>query len=132
MSHYPHMMAEDTIVWTKFLESEFIKIFEVWYDVRVGNSVLVEGVHDDLTRRIADGLTRKRIDVVARVEGAVWVIEVKPRANMYAIGQVISYQRLFEKEHTVLGGLIPVIICADYDADLVSEFDEFGVLVLKV
>lgn len=125
------MMREDTEVWSKFLASEFIEIKEVWYDVRVGSSVLGQDMHSDLEHRIAAGLTRKRIDVVARVAGGVWVIEVKPRANMYAVGQVVTYARLYAQEYAVSGQIIPVIICDDYDVDLVEEFDELGVLVLK-
>lgn len=130
-AHYPHMMREDTAVWSKFLASEFIKIDAVWYDVRVGSSVLTGVEATDIERKIADGLTRKRIDVVARVSGGIWVIEVKPRANMYAVGQVITYQRLFIQEYAISGQAIPVIVCDEYDEDLVDEFDEFGVLVLK-
>jgi len=131
MPHYPHMMREDTDVWTKFLESEFVRIHEVWYDVRVGSSVILKSDAIEMDQKIAAGLTRKRIDVVARVAGGVWVIEVKPKANMYAVGQVLSYSRLFSAEYSVSGLIIPVIICDDYDVDLVDEFDEFGVLVLK-
>jgi hypothetical protein len=129
--HYPHMMVEDTIVWTKFLESKFVEIKEVWYDVRVGMPVLVGDGSDDTLNRIAAGLTRKRIDVVASVGGGLWVIEVKPYANMYAVGQVITYVRLFKQEYTSPGRVVPVIICDDYDEDLVDEFDELGVMVLK-
>ena len=129
--HYRHMMREDTEVWTKFLLSGFVEIKEVWYDVRVGRSVLVGGVPDDVINRIAAGLTRKRIDVVAAVGGGLWVIEVKPYANMYAVGQIITYARLFAQEYVSPGQVIPVILCDDYDEDLLEEFDELGVLVLK-
>ena len=125
MPHYPHMLAEDTAVWTKFLESKFVEIKEVWYDVRVGQPVLLAVGADDRDKRIAAGLTRKRIDVVAAVGGGLWVIEVKPYANMYAVGQVITYVRLFRQE------VIAVIVCDEFDEDLVDEFDELGVLVLK-
>lgn len=131
MPHYPHMMSEDRVVWTKFLASEFVKIREVWYDVRVGQSVLVEGVHDHRIELIARGLTRKRIDVVASVGGGVWVVEVKPRATMYAVGQVLTYVRLFEREYFSPGKVVPVIICDSHDEDLLSEFDEFGILVIE-
>ncbi len=129
--HYPHMMLEDTAVWTKFLKSEFIRIKEVWYDVRVGQSVLVGAEPGSIEARIADGLTRKRIDAVAAVGGGIWVIEVKPYANMYAVGQIITYSRLFVREYISPGQVIPVIVCDDYDEDLLEEFDELGVLVLK-
>ena len=131
MPHYPHMMAEDTQVWTKFLESERFDIGRVWYDVRVGQSVFVPVGADDRDRRIAAGLTRKRLDVVASVAGGLWVVEVKPYANMYAVGQVITYARLFGLEYASPGPVIPVIICDDFDIDLVDEFDELGILVIK-
>jgi len=131
MPKYPHMMREDTEVWTKFLESDFIKMKGVWYDVKVGSSVLRNMDHTSLESRIADGLTRKRIDVVAAVGGGLWIIEVKPRANMYAIGQVVTYARLFAKEYSSPGEIVPVIICDSFDEDLLDEYDEFGVLVIQ-
>lgn len=131
MPHYPHMMAEDTEVWTKFLESKVIEIARVWYDVRVGLPVLVGAGPGSIEARIAAGLTRKRIDVVAAVAGGLWVVEVKPYANMYAVGQVITYARLFRQEYFSPDEVIPVIICDDYDEDLPDEFDELGILVIK-
>lgn len=130
MPHYPHMMREDTEVWTKFLESGDFELKEVWYDVRVGQPVLLPVGASDSEQRIAAGLTRKRIDVVASVGGGLWVIEVKPRANMYAVGQVITYARLFSKGYVTSGAVIPVIISDTYDEDLLDEFDELGVLVI--
>lgn len=131
MVHYPHMMTEDTMVWTKFLQSRTITIDKVWYDVRVGSPVFLPVGASDRERRIAAGLTRKRIDAVAAVAGGLWVIEVKPYANMYAVGQVITYVRLFRQEYVTPGNVIAVIVCDDFDIDLVDEFDELGVLVLK-
>jgi len=125
------MMVEDTMVWTKFLESKFVEIKEVWYDVHVGQPVLLGLGATVMDKRIAAGLTRKRIDVVCSVAGGIWVVEIKPYASMYAVGQVLTYVRLFNKEYTSPGRTVPVIICDDYDEDLVDEFDEFGVLVLK-
>ncbi len=86
MPQYPHMMREDTEVWTRFLESGDFELQEVWYDVRVGAMVKGDWPDDSVDARIAAGLTRKRIDVVGAVGGGHWVIEVKPRANMYAVG----------------------------------------------
>jgi len=131
MPHYPHMMAEDTTVWTKFLRAGTVAISRVWYDVRVGGMVFAGPDMTEMDTRIAAGLTRKRIDVVAEVQGDTWVVEVKPYANMYAVGQIISYVRLFEQEYEYSGELRAVIVCDDYDDDLVEEFDELEILVVK-
>lgn len=125
------MLAEDNAVWMKFLKTDAGLIKELWYDVRVGQAVLLPVGASNRERRIAAGLTRKRIDVVCSVGGGFWVVEVKPYASMLAVGQVISYVRLFAIEYTVPGQIIPVIVCDNYDNDLLDEFDELGVLVLK-
>lgn len=129
--HYPHMLAEDNAVWSKFLEQNFERLTEVWYDVRVGQPVKLDGDVSDMEKRIAAGLTRKRIDVVAISGGNYWVIEVKPYASMLALGQVISYARLFALQYEVRGRVIPVIVCDSADEDLLDEFAEMGIMVLE-
>lgn len=128
--HYPHMLQEDNAVWTRFLETDSFRLKEVWYDVRVGLPVSLPVGASEMERRIAAGLTRKRIDVVCSVGGGFWVVEIKPYASMLAVGQVISYTRLFRLEYATEGQIIPVIVCDAFDEDLVDEFDELGVLVL--
>ncbi|GAH71080.1 unnamed protein product [marine sediment metagenome] len=128
--HYPHMLQEDNSVWHKFLQTDAHRLKEVWYDVKVGLPVFLPVGASDLERRIAAGVSRKRIDVVCHVAGGFWVVEIKPRASMLAIGQVISYVRMFNLEYAPGGQVIPVIVCDSYDEDLLEEFDELGVLVL--
>ena len=128
--HYPHMLHEDNSVWTKFLQTDAQRLKEVWYDVKVGLPVFLPVGASDIERRIAAGVTRKRIDVVCHVAGGYWVVEIKPRASMLAVGQVISYVRMFNLEYAPGGQVIPVIVCDSFDEDLVDEFDELGVLVL--
>ena len=130
MPHYPHMMAEDIAVWSKYLRDPLVPIKEVWYDVHVGRAVEIPGGGTQIDRRIAAGITRKRIDVIAAVGGGYWVVEVKPFASMLALGQVLSYTRLFKAEFAPVGEVWPVIVCDHVDDDLLDEFDAAGVGVV--
>ncbi|MBA7690502.1 hypothetical protein ES703_99031 [subsurface metagenome] len=130
MPHYPHMMAEDIAVWSKYLASPLVTIKEVWYDVHVGGAVQVAGGPGTVEARVAAGVTRKRIDCVCRVGGGYWVVEVKPFASMLALGQVLSYTRLFVQEYRPAGEVWPVIVCDAVDEDLLDEFDAAGVAVV--
>ena len=129
--HYPHMLAEDNAVWTMFLEQNFERLHEVWYDVRVGRPVKLAADATEMEIKIARGLTRKRIDVVGWDGGSYWVIEVKPFASMLAVGQVISYARMFAMEYVIKGRVVPVIVCSTLDEDLTDEFKELGILVIE-
>ncbi|GAI84953.1 unnamed protein product [marine sediment metagenome] len=130
MPHYPHMMAEDIVVWSKYLQDPLVPIREVWYDVHVGGAVPVAGGPETMESRIAAGITRKRIDVVCAVGGGFWVVEIKPFASMLALGQVLSYTRLFKQEFAPVGEVWPVIVCDRVDDDLLAEFDAAGVAVI--
>ena len=127
---YPHMLGEDTRVWTRFLESGDFTVQKVWYDVHVGKMVQVDGADDSLAARISAGVTRKRIDVVALVDGIYWVIEVKPIAQHFAIGQVLVYEGLFVKEYEPPIETWPVIICDRIDEDVIAECQRLGVVVV--
>ncbi|GAH54357.1 unnamed protein product [marine sediment metagenome] len=127
MPHYPHMLSEDTEVWSKFLGTVRTPIKEVWYDVHVGQGVFLPVGVDGLIERIARGITRKRIDVVCHVGGGYWVVEIKPMASMLAFGQALSYARLFAGEYVVDGEIWPIIVCDEADEDLIDYFDELGV-----
>lgn len=122
-------MSEDCEVWTRFLEGERPEIYEVWYDVHVGRAVEVPEGGAEYLGAVAAGVSRKRIDVVARVEEGFWVVEVKPFGNMVALGQALGYLGLFVEEFAVGGGVWPVVVCDQVDVDVVSRFGEHGVVV---
>lgn len=132
MPNYPHMMAEDTEVWTKYLKNPIAPIKEVWYDLHVGSPLELKPWASKIEKQIAAGVYRKRIDVVAHVGGGYWVIEVKPIAKMNALGQAIAYARLFAVEFSPPGEVVPVVVCDHCDPDLLDDFENAGVGVIEV
>ena len=132
MSSYPHMLAEDTDVWTEYLKSPIAPIKEVWYDLHVGGIPELDVGVGELEKQVAAGVMRKRIDVVAHVGGGYWVIEIKPVGSMLALGQVLAYARLFDSEYKPEGEVVPVVICNKVDPDLVDDFEAAGVAVIEV
>lgn len=132
MPHYPHMLAEDVRVWSAYLRDPLSLISEVWYDVHVGQAVFPGVGAGSLERRVAQGVTRKRIDVVAAVPGGYWVVEVKPRADMTAFGQVVTYTKLFVEDYRAEGKVTGVIVCDSFDEDVLRECDEVGIVVITV
>lgn len=130
MPAYPHMFGPETQVWTRFLESGDIDIQEVWYDVHVGAMVKGDWDNDSIPARVAAAVTRKRIDVVALVDGVFWVIEIKPLAMHFAIGQVLVYEGLFVKEYEPTRETWPVIVCDHVDEDVIEECERLGVVLV--
>lgn len=132
MTHYPHMLAADVEVWSKYLADPIAPIKKVWYDVHVGQGMLLPVDASDIDKRIAAGISRKRIDVVCHVGGGFWVVEIKPIGSMLALGQAFSYSRLFIRDYRPDGEVWPVVICSEVDADLVDDFEAAGVVLIEV
>jgi len=130
MPSYPHMMPLDADVWTRFLSDGGSLFSKVWYDVHVGKGIVGPIGVSSNTFAISQAVGRKRIDVVASVAGGYWIVEVKPRGSMQAVGQVLCYTKLFLEEYTVSGEVRGVIICDQADPDLLSAYDDFGVGVI--
>lgn len=124
------MFGQEAQVWTRFLESGDIPIEELWYDVHVGASVKGDWDVDSVPARVALAVTRKRIDVVAVVDGVLWIIEVKPVAMHFAIGQVLAYETLFANEYEHDVETWPVIVCDTCDPDVIPLCQSLGVVVV--
>ncbi len=132
MTHYPHLLADDIEVWTKYLKSPLVEMKRVWYDLHVGAPVQLGPGATEMDRKIADGVTKKRIDVVASVGGGYWVIEIKWVGNMTALGQALVYSRLFKIEFDIYEEVWPVVICDELDLDLIDDYELAGVALIEV
>jgi len=119
---YPHMLAEDTVVWRQYVRERGRFIKACWYDVHVGESVPVPNDLPPEIQTVSLAVTRKRIDVIALMGGVYHIIEVKPWGGYVALGQCLVYQRLFRAEYPRFRPTLPLIVCSALDEDCLDEF----------
>ena len=115
---YPHMGRADTYLWAKFLQDFPDRFQDYQYDVRVGRGTLIPDALEEPYRRMATALSQRRIDVLARDDGATVIIEVKPYPGISAVGQLLAYQVLYQNDHPDLPPALLHLICAVLDRDL--------------
>lgn len=120
MASYPRLRPEDQLVWERFLDLNPNKDWKVDYDVKVGmGRTPLEDLPEQFKKDWKD-LTRKRIDVVAWAPNAVYIIEIKPRAGLSAVGQVLGYVGLWEDLHNQGRKIVPMILCFECDPDTLA------------
>ena len=101
------------------LESEitraWLRLFGIAYDriefnVRLGEGVELGEGFSEQTRQAALLSTQKRADVIAWLVGQPDVVEVKDRISLGAIGQLLGYQLLWNREHPdeTIGNLLVI------------------------
>lgn len=73
---------------------------------------------------------RKEIDLVCHADnGETWVLEVKPKLNWEAFGQVIGYGYLYEKKNVTK--VSKGIICNNVDLEILAICEEFEIAVFE-
>jgi len=128
-NRYPHMVPNEIRIWNKFQKKYGSKFDMFRYDVHVGKGIGPVPGYDKKYQDMAIRLTQKRIDVVAYRGSNTYIIEIKDKAGLSAIGQLIAYKKLYEDQYGVnkIKGLAIVATSADQDIRKVA-----GVLNIKI
>lgn len=130
MVKYPHMKPGiETRVWDSFRKKWGDRYSAFKYDVHVGQGkYITQGVRLSVTKGF-QRLTQKRIDVVGFTGTGVDLIEVKDRGSWTALGQLVGYRQMWEKENTGVHVEGLVLVCASCDEDVQECLEAQGVKV---
>ena len=132
LANYPRMRPEDVSVWESFIEIFPSKLWMMDYDVKVGLGRLPQKKLEAKYAKDWRDLTRKRIDAVAWATGDIFLIELKPRAGLSAIGQIIGYSELWQDLHDNDRRIHEMIICHSIDPDTERVAEAAGIEIVIV
>lgn len=125
-------MASDVPIWDRFLDRYSSDFIGFDYDVRVGEGIdPPEGTAPNI-RKMALDLTRKRIDAVGYQLGKIWIIEVKQRPGVGAVGQILTYVTLYFRQFNPTKTLIPAIVADIVEPDIRYVLSKNNVLWFEV
>jgi len=129
---FKHLLPEERKIWATFLERTPMRFINLWYDVHLGKGLPPPpDAPEWLVRQIA-ATSRKRCDVVAETEDAIWIFEVTPRAGMSAFGKVVNYRRLLIDEWKPTKPVRCAVVCWRIEPDVVETYKEHGVEIFVV
>jgi len=129
---YPHMVREEIAIWKRFLTKYGNKFDRYKYDVHVGQGVGKIPGYSKKDQDMFQRLTQKRIDVVAYKGRGAFIVEIKDRAGLSAIGQLTAYKRLYQEKYgrfTVTG---LAIVAESIDPDVRHVAKTMGIEVVLV
>ena len=127
MARYPHMKEYEGLVWERFLARMPWEVVRMAYDVRLGEGARVaEGV-PDWVRRMAWALSTKRVDVLVETPREFIIVEVKARAALSAVGQLLGYLVLFQQQYRPEKRVRLAIVCEHVAPDMGPIVNEYGI-----
>ena len=126
------MFPKDIAVWERFLDI-FGKGYEgFYYDIMCGEECVQFPRWEEKYRLDAIILSKLRIDAVGVKENQLDIIEVKPRANMAAIGQILTYLEKYQSEYHPTKPLQAVLVAGEVDPNIVYIANKYNIIILKV
>ncbi len=129
---YAHMLGDEAIIWERFIDAHPGYYSTCDYDYRVGEGMILNIEWEDNIKRMATAITQKRIDVLAWVGDIPTIIEVKRRAGLGTLGQLLGYWSLFRKDfpHFVRPKLL--LICESIDEDTIAVMEDNNIPVVVI
>lgn len=132
MRSYTHMASADTVVWERFIRANPTYFDAVAYDVQVGSGPGFDTVVNPETGGDLEALYKKKIDVLGVKDGVHIIVEVKPRADSRAIGQVEGYRDLALRDLPGLKGPKMLIVCESIVPDVDYLAQKKGIALVIV
>jgi hypothetical protein len=124
---FTHMAKRDAAVWVRFLERHAAEFLAVTYDVALGG-VEPAGVEPALATGWQYS-TALKIDAVLWAPNAAWLCEVRPWVQAGALGQVLCYVLVAQREGFTPLPVRPMLVCEGIQPDVRWVAGELGVRV---
>ena len=123
----------DAAILEAHLRAGTFKPDTMWTSIPVGSAP--EGLNVPDPADVSDGTVRryfKRVDIVALAVGNVLVAECKPAAGYVALGQVLAYAYLLDRQWTGFPQPTPIILTDAADPDLRDLWSRHGITVYEL
>ncbi len=131
-TRYPHMMADEARIWTRYLETTDLVFEKITYDLHLGAGVLPLPGDPEYMRRLLSAVTKKRVDALGETKEDIWIFEVKPRISMSALGQLVTYFELYQEEYRPTKPLMLAAIGEREAPDIRAAFELHAVNIILV
>ena len=116
----PGLSFFDTRIWNVALDRLRPGLLGVYYNVRVGHGRKPSPDMTDEQKKIWWQLTTKRIDALLEYRDAVWIAEIRRRAQSSAIGRLLTYKTLYDDDNPLNKRVNLMLITDDLDEDVQS------------
>ncbi len=119
---FPGMERRESDVFKLWLQAHGDAYDRLEFNVRLGEGGRPLDTFDETTRRQQTLVTQKRADAIAWLQDQADILEVKLRAGLNAVGQLVGYRELFMRDRPELPPprLRIIALWADPDVEFVA------------
>lgn len=130
LSKYPHMKPADVTVWERFINFNEGYFTSVDYDMHIGEGADFLPTGEDTPDGRENRLYQRKIDVVGYTPDKTWIVEVKPIADMSALGQILTYRSLTRNKAEFGEEPRFAVVCEEVSNEMKAVFQEYQIAVI--
>lgn len=130
LGSYPNMSRRDAPLWERYLRLYAHQWQGFAYNVALGGLEVTDPEASDAERIGWRYNTAEKIDVVANRGDEHWIIECKPNARAGAVGQVLCYKLLADREPWTSLPTVPCVLTDNMSPDVRWFAEQVGVEVI--
>lgn len=129
---WPNIAKHDARAWGKFLDAHAGEFGAFAYNVAMGGVVITHEGQTEAERLGFQYSTALKIDAVGQQEDGVTLFEVRPEAQVSAVGAALCYT-LTARRLAVFDGIIrPAIVCEYIQPDVAMAAEQLGITIFRV
>ncbi|MBA7635001.1 hypothetical protein ES703_42601 [subsurface metagenome] len=129
---FTHLLPLERPIWARYLASTTEEFLSLVYDLHLGEGAPVDPAWSEGTAAIVAAVSRKRVDVVGETADSIIIFEVKPRAGMGAMGQLLTYRELYLREARPTKPIRMMVVCERVEPDVPRVYGQYGIEIAIV
>jgi hypothetical protein len=95
MPKFTHLVPTEAALANAFISQNPIGATDWIFDLHLGEGMPLDPSWPPYIRYMATRLTQRRVDILGITPSSDWIIELKERGSIHAIGQLVVYQSLY-------------------------------------
>lgn len=127
-----HMSTEDFRIWLRYRDRLKTRARALYFDVRLGADEALTAASGTGFENMWFALNAKRADVVSDEAAGPRLIELRDNAQTNAIGRLLTYKLLWERDPGLPGPLTLELATNVLDADVAAACQLYGILYTHI
>jgi len=126
------MSPAEEALWDRYLVWSPHSFLRLTYDLHLGDHAPLDPTWEQWVVDLVKATSRKRVDVIGETEREIIIFEVKDRADMSALGQLLAYESLYIEEYEPKKPIKKVVIADRLGYSMARIFPTFNIEVILV
>ena len=129
---FTHLTPGEITLARAFIEKNPINATGWRFDEHLGEGMPIVPTWPAYIAYMAKTLTQRRVDMIGETPQGEWIIELKERGNIHAVGQLLVYAALYMEKYPTRPAPRLALVAHLLGFDLESSLHQFNIVYFQI